>query len=83
MTGRMVRNLTGSARRTWAWLRRVVRTGLHLARNRELPLWLRILFVIGCIQIPVLPFDEIALVLAVGITAVFYRPALRAAWTRA
>jgi hypothetical protein len=70
-------------RRAWRLVKRSIRTGRLLATDRGLPLWLRILFVIGCIQIPVLPFDEIALVLAVGIMAVFYRQTLRLAWQRA
>lgn len=67
-------------RRAWRFLRRVIGTGKRLATSRELPVWLRILFVIGCIQVPFLPFDEIALVLAVAITAVFFRPVLTGAW---
>jgi hypothetical protein len=70
-------------RRGWRLVTRSIRTGRILATDRGLPLWLRILLVIGCIQIPVLPFDEIALVLAVAIMAVFYRATLRLAWQRA
>jgi hypothetical protein len=53
-----------------------------LATDRRIPTWLRVLFVIGCVQIPVLPIDEIALCLAVGILLVFHRPLLVEAWTR-
>lgn len=67
----------------WHWFKRVVRTGLALAKHKGLPWWLRVMFVIGCIQIPVLPFDEIALVAAVGITAMFYREVLAGAWANA
>jgi hypothetical protein len=70
-------------RRTWRTIKRSVRTGKILATDRGLPVWLRVLFIIGCIQIPVLPFDEIALVLAVAIMAVFYRSTMRLAWQRA
>lgn len=66
--------------RCWAFVKRVMRCGKALAKDQHLPKWLRVLFVVGCIQIPVLPFDEIALALAVGIMAVFYRPQLRGAW---
>jgi hypothetical protein len=59
-----------------------VRTGRTLATDRRLPRWLRVLFAVGCIQIPVLPFDEIALVLAVSILLVRHRPILREAWQR-
>lgn len=65
----------------WAYFKRVVRTGWALARHRHLPWWLRVMFVIGCIQIPVLPVDEMFLVAAVGITWLFYRATLAAAWT--
>lgn len=64
----------------WQAVRHVLRCARALATSKTLPVWLRVLFVVGCVQIPVLPVDEICLVLAVGIMAVFYRPALRAAW---
>lgn len=67
-------------RPVWRFIKRVIRTGVRMAKSRHLPWWLRVLFVIGCVQIPLLPFDEIALVMAVGIAAIFYRPALLAAW---
>lgn len=72
--------MRATLRRLWRWIKRVIRAGKRLATDNTLPWWLRVLFVIGCIQIPVLPFDEIALVLAVGITAMFHRPALLRAW---
>ena len=62
------------------FLARVVRCGRTLATDRRLPWWLRALFVVGCIQIPVLPVDEIALCVAVTILAVAYRPLLISAW---
>jgi hypothetical protein len=64
----------------WRLFRRALRTARTLATSRRLPAWLRVLLMIGCVQIPVLPFDEIALALALGIIAVFYRPVLRTAW---
>lgn len=67
-------------RRAWSFVKHVMRAGKALATHKGLPLWLRILFIVGCIQIPVLPFDEIALALAVGIASVFYRPTLVSVW---
>ncbi len=67
-------------RRVGRFLRRVLRTARALATDKRLPRWLRVLFVVGCVQIPVLPFDEIALVLAVSVMAVWHRPVFRAAW---
>lgn len=66
-----------------AFIARVLRTAHSLARDPRLPRWLRILFLIGCVQIPVLPFDEIALVLATAILAINHRPILRDAWATA
>lgn len=67
-------------RRAWRFVKRVLRTAHALAKDPRLPKWLRILFAIGCVQIPVLPFDEVALVLAVAIIAIRHRPVLRDAW---
>jgi hypothetical protein len=67
-------------RKAWAMVRRALRCAHTLARSNKLPRWLRILFIIGCVQIPVLPVDELALLAAIAIMAVFYRPTLRAAW---
>jgi hypothetical protein len=66
---------------------RAIRIGFRaakiLATSRDLPRLLRILFVIGCVQIPVLPFDEIALAIALAWLAIFHRSTLRAAITAA
>jgi hypothetical protein len=65
---------------------RVFRTGKALAgKGSAFPLWLRILYVVGMIQIPVLPVDEICLALALVITFCVpaYRSALRIAWQAA
>lgn len=70
-----------SVRKAWAMVRRALRCAHTLARSNKLPKWLRILFVIGCVQIPVLPVDELALLAAVAIMAVFYRPTLKSAWS--
>lgn len=64
------------------WLRRVIKCGKILARDSSIPGWLRWLFVFGVMPVP-LCLDEIALVLAVGIMAVFYRNRLMLAWRAA
>lgn len=69
-------------RQIWAFVKHVLRTGHALAKDSRLPKWLRILFVIGCVQIPVLPFDEIALVIATAIIAIRHRPVLWDAWAQ-
>lgn len=71
----------GRLRTAWRMFRRALRCAHSLARSKALPWWLRVMLVIGCIQIPVLPVDEIFLATALGIIAVFYRSTLRAAWT--
>lgn len=60
--------------------RRLLKCGRTLATDRRLPRWLRVLFLIGCVQVPFLPFDEVALALAVGIIALRHRALLREAW---
>jgi len=67
-------------KKTWRGIKHALRCAKSLAKDRRLPLWLRILFVVGCVQIPVLPVDEVAAVLAVGIMMIFYRPVLRETW---
>lgn len=65
-----------------AFVRRVLRTARSLATDKRLPAWLRVLFVVGCVQIPVLPIDEIALCAAVGILLIFHRPLLAETWAK-
>lgn len=67
---------------------RAAATGLRTVRylvtiRRAFPWWLRALLVIGAIQVPVLPSDEIAAVMAAVVLLAFYRPALRVAWRAA
>lgn len=64
----------------WQALRHVLRCGRHLATSPDLPRWLRALLIFGALPVPG-PLDDLCLIMAVGIMAVFYRPALRAAWT--
>jgi hypothetical protein len=54
-----------------------------LATSRDLPVVLRVLFVVGCVQIPVLPFDELALAIALVWLFAFHRGTLRGALAKA
>ena len=62
---------------------RAVRTGLRAARilatSKDLPVALRILFVIGLAQLPMLPTDEIAMAIALTWLFIGHRATLRAA----
>jgi hypothetical protein len=69
-----------------AW--RAARVGLLTVRylvtiRRAFPRWLRVLLIIGAVQIPCLPTDELAAVIAVAVLVIRYRPALRVAWRAA
>lgn len=57
-------------------IRRAMRIARALATDSRIPRWLRILLAIGCVQIPVLPVDEICLAAALIILAARYRPVL-------
>ena len=69
-----------TVRRLARFARRVMRCGRLLATDRRLPRWLRVLSLIGCVQIPVLPVDEIALGIAVAVLALRYRSLLVSVW---
>ncbi len=60
-----------------------LRAARILATSQDLPWLLRILFVVGLIQIPVLPFDEIALAIALAWLALWHRDTLRGALRKA
>ena len=66
---------------------RAVRTGLRAARilatSGELPRTLRILFVVGLVQVPFCPLDEICLAVALGWMFIGHRATLRAAIVKA
>jgi hypothetical protein len=55
------------------------RAARNLATDPELPRTLKVLFGIGLVQIPVLPFDEIALAIALAWLFIAYRARLTAA----
>ena len=63
-------------------VRRTVRAVALLARDRRLPLPLRVLVAVGALPIPG-PVDEAVLLVAAAPLLVFYRPLLREAWLRA
>lgn len=67
---------------------RMARTGMLAARmlltvRKALPWWLAALLIIGCIQVPFLPTDELALAAALLILWFRYRPLLRVCWCAA
>jgi hypothetical protein len=72
-----------AARRITRAIRIGFRAAKILARSPELPRTLRVLFVVGLVQVPVLPTDEIALAIALSWLAIFHRNTLRAAFTAA
>jgi hypothetical protein len=59
-------------------IRRGMRIARALATDSRIPRWLRILLAIGCVQIPVLPVDEICLATALAILVIRYRAVLLA-----
>ena len=75
--------IRGHTTRALRTIRICLRTARILATSGELPRALRILFVIGCIQIPFSPVDEIAMVIALGWLAIFHRATMQAAWATA
>lgn len=79
-----------TVRHTWQMSVRTVRIATRTAKlllmcRRAFPVWLRITFVIGCIQIPFSPIDELALIVA-GLTVALhprYRRLAKLAWREA
>lgn len=61
-----------------AWCRRVLRIAKALWRDDALPRPVRWLLVVGLLPIPG-PFDEVMVLIALGVVWCFYRPALRRA----
>lgn len=64
-------------------IRRALRAAKSLSRDKRLPKWLRVLFVIGCVQIPVLPTDEVAMAIALTVLWFRHRAILLEAWLTA
>ena len=62
-----------------AFFRRAVRAVRLLAKDGDLPRWLRALAAIGIAPIPG-PFDEAVLLVVAAILWLGYRERLRAAW---
>jgi hypothetical protein len=65
-----------AAKRVVRAVRIAFRAARILATDPQLPWLLRILFVIGCVQIPVCPVDEVAMALALGWLFLFHRDRL-------
>jgi hypothetical protein len=61
-------------------VRHLLRAAKVLAREPNIPRWIRWLFVFGLMPIPLF-FDEVALILATGLMLVFHRRSVVAAWT--
>ena len=59
--------------------RHLLRTAKALAREPRIPRWIRWLFAFGLLPIPLF-FDELALVAATGLMAVFHRRTVREVW---
>lgn len=66
-----------AARKGWRGLRIGLKAARILALSKSLPLPLRVLLVVGCVQVPVLPVDEIALGVALGWLFLRHRGTLR------
>lgn len=71
-------------RRAW----RVLRTAMRAARmlltvRKAFPWWLRALIIVGCVQVPMLPTDELALIAAAVVLLVRFRPLLKVCWRAA
>jgi hypothetical protein len=82
-----MRTATYRVRRITLRAVRLARIGFRAARilatTKELPWLLRVLFVIGLVQVPVLPFDEVAMAIALAWLGLFHRSTLRAAFATA
>lgn len=72
-----------AARKAWRGIRIGLRAARILATSKSLPVLLRVLLVVGCVQIPVLPVDEACLAIALGWLFLFHRGTLRDALDRA
>ena len=70
-------NIRQAVTRTLRAAKRTLRALKQLATDKRIPRWLRILLAVGMVQIPVLPVDEICLVAALAIMAIWYRAPLR------
>jgi hypothetical protein len=69
-------------RRARAFIRRAVRAGRMLARDRRVPRPLRWLAGLALLPVPG-PFDEAVLLLVASLLLVFHREPLRDAWAAA
>ena len=83
VTAGLWRRVAGFARRSWRGIRIGLRAARILATSRALPWPLRVLLVLGCIQVPFLPADELCLAVALGWLFLRHRGTLRDALGRA
>lgn len=67
------------ALKAWRGLRIGMKAARILALSKALPWPLRVLLVLGCIQVPFLPTDELCLAVALGWLFLRHRGTLRAA----
>jgi hypothetical protein len=65
---------------SWQMFRRGMRCARIVRRDPRLPWWEKGLLIVGCIQIPVLPTDEICLALGLLFLALRFRHVLSSAW---
>lgn len=74
--------MTRQLRAMWRFVLRVGRTARTLMTSRSLPLWLRCMYGVMLLvtQFMLGPLDDVLLILPIGITYVFFRPVLLAAW---
>lgn len=73
-----------AARKAWQVMRTAMRAARMLLTVRKaFPWWLRALLIIGCVQLPMLPTDELALIAAVIVLLVRFRPLLKVCWRAA
>src|SRR5450755_697582 len=77
--GKTMHNIRQAARRAWRTVRIAMRAARILATSRALPWPLRALLIVGMVQIPCLPTDEVALVIALAWLGLRHRGTLRAA----
>lgn len=59
--------------------RHLIATATALARDARIPRWLRWLFAFGLMPIPLF-FDELALIVATALMAVFHHRTVREVW---
>jgi hypothetical protein len=69
----------------WGFVVRVARCAKTLMTSKQLPLWLRGMFilVVTVCQVLLGPFDDLLMLIPFALTWIFFRPVLLAAWRQA